>query len=87
MDKINFNITKSFARIALYYAGFMSVILIYAWGSATITNSPLAMLIHELIKMAYFITITLPCSVIGLLALLYVFGWVTINGKEFNDEL
>ena len=87
MKKFNVNFDSTFSKIALMCAVYTAVVLICSLILSEITDSYIVMEFYRALKTVFLLGITLPFAFIGAVFLFHVSGFITINGKEFNDEL
>ena len=87
MKKFNVNFDSTFSKIALTCAVYTAVVLICSLILSEITDSYIGMEFYRALKTVFLLGITLPFAFIGSVFLFHVSGFITINGKEFNDKL
>ena len=87
MKKFNINFDKTFSKTALMCAVYTAVVLICSLILSEITDSYFGMEFYRAVKTMFLLGITLPFAFIGAVFLFHVSGFITINGKEFNNEL
>ena len=84
MKKFNVNVSKELARNVIYYVAIMSIMLFY---TIALQMDGHHWVIVKTYKTIFMSAVTLPLAVVGLLYFWHILGFITINGKEFNDEL
>ena len=87
MKKPNINFDNTFSKLALTCAAYVACVLFCSLILSEITDSSFGMVFYHAVKTMFLFGITLPFALIGGVFLLHVSGFITINGKEFNDEL
>jgi hypothetical protein len=87
MNKPNVNISKEFAHFFLISAVAVSWINIIFRIVVCFISPVGSEVVVTAVKMAYSYTVSIPMVIVGAIALLHVIGRITINEKEFDNEL
>ena len=87
MKKFNVNVSKELARNVIYYVGGMTILLYCTVFTQAFAGTSYTEWIVDVHKTVFELAVELPSAIVGLLYFWHVLGFITINGKEFNDEL